>query len=97
MFCSSVDVPSGECWNFLYTGHMYSYPHKARTLADVLELLGAVDEETGELMPFSTTTAYNRKIHEKAMNNWDSVLRHRNHGRIEQREEEYLQRSGNIY
>jgi len=31
------------------------------------------------------------------MNNWDSVLRHRNHGRIEQREEEYLQRSGNIY
>jgi hypothetical protein len=93
----SVDVPSGECWNFLYTGHMYSYPHKARTLADVLELLGAVDEETGELMPFSTTTAYNRKIHEKAMNNWDSVLRHRNHGRIEQREEEYLQRSGNIY
>ena len=92
-----IDAPNGECWEFLYTGHMYSYPYKAKTLADVLVLMGTSDEGTGELLPYATTGIFNRKTHEHILSNWDSILMRRGEHAREMLEEEILQRSGNIY
>lgn len=92
-----IDAPSGYCWDFLESGHMDSYPYKAKTLADVLVLMGTSDEGTGELLPYATTGIFNRKTHEHILSNWDSILMRRGEHAREMWEEEILQRDGNIY